>query len=48
MIIKIFLAIIALFILIYLISRIQMKGWTDELDNKITKYFPDKDGDTKD
>jgi hypothetical protein len=47
MIIKIFLAIIALLILVYLLSRVQMKGWIHELDNKINNYLPKKDDDSK-
>ena len=47
MLIKIILAVIGGLILIYLISRIQMKGWTDELDKKISNYFPKKDDDLK-
>jgi hypothetical protein len=47
MIIKIFLAIIGLLILVYLLSRVQMKAWLHELDNKITNYLPKKDDDLK-
>jgi hypothetical protein len=43
MIIKIFLAIVALLILVYLISRIQMKGWLHELDDKLKNYLPKND-----
>jgi hypothetical protein len=48
MLIKIILGIIALLVLIYLISRIQMMGWTDQLDKKINQYLPKKDGNSKD
>jgi hypothetical protein len=48
MLIKIFLAIIGGLLLIYLISRVMMKGWIDELDKKINQYLPKKDGNSKD
>jgi hypothetical protein len=43
MIIKIFLAIVGLLILVYLLSRVQMKAWLHEIDDKLTKYLPKKD-----
>jgi hypothetical protein len=33
--------------LVYLLSRVQMKGWLDEFDGTITKYLPKKDGNTE-
>ena len=32
---------------IYWLSRLQMKGWIDQLDSKLTKYLPKKDDDLK-
>jgi uncharacterized membrane protein len=47
MLIKIFFAIIALVILVYFLSRIQMKAWIHEIDNKINNYLPKKNDDIK-
>jgi hypothetical protein len=50
MILKIIFALIAFVILVYCLSRIQMKAWLDELDIKLKDYFPKmkNDGDTQD
>jgi hypothetical protein len=47
MIFKIALGIIALFGLVYMLSRIQMKAWMHEFENRLHNYLPDKDDNSK-
>jgi hypothetical protein len=50
-ILEIFAAIIAFIILFYLLSRVQMKAWTQEFDgflnDKLKEYLPKKEKDEK-
>jgi hypothetical protein len=47
MLIEIIIGVVALFVLVYFLSRVQMRGWLHEIDDKITKYLPKKDDNSK-
>jgi hypothetical protein len=49
MILKILIGTCAFILLVYLLSRVQMRAWIHELDSKLTEYLPknDKDAGTK-